>query len=158
MKNKIKEMIENGFASKRITKILNINNNKINEIVNSEFLCIKKEQFSNDKIDYICDLYKQGVSAKNLGIKYSIDKRRVQKWAQFKGILRSKEEACRFTFFNENYFDDINTNSKAYWLGFFYADAYNCCSTNTVSIALQDSIKNSDYNHLVNVEYRLEKN
>lgn len=134
--NKIKTMVENGFSNKKIAIVLNIDNSYVKSYVKINNFKIKKEQFSDDKINHIVSLYAQGVSAKNLGIKYSIDKRRVQKWAKKNNMLRSKNESHRFTFFNESVFDVINSPQNAYWLGFFYADAYNCYQTNTVSVNL----------------------
>ena len=140
-------MINNGFAAKRVAQQLKLDFAEVQKYIESNSISIKKEDFHENKIDYIIDLYKQGVSAKNLGIKYSIDKRRVQKWARKRGIERTISESHRFIFFNENYFDKIDTPSKAYWLGFFYADAYNSQSTNSIVIALSEK----DHNHLINL-------
>lgn len=140
MNLKIKEMIELGFARKRIANKLEITIQEINKVSAQ----IKKENFDESKIDYICSLYEQGISAKSLGYKYSIDKRRIQNWAFERGFLRDKNQSNRFTNFNQTIFDKINSEEKAYWLGFFYADAYNCNKTSTVSLSLQIS----DLNHL----------
>lgn len=145
MEDQIIKMIEDGFAIKRIASILNVPVDKIKLIIQNTGACLKKEVFSLDKMDYVIDLYKQGVSAKSLGLKYNIDKRRVQKWVSHDGSLRSKDDSHRFTFFNQNIFDIIDTPAKAYWLGFFYADAYNCDVSNTFSITL----KGEDDFHLI---------
>lgn len=141
---KIKSMVADGFATKRIASLVGLSENEVKQIIISNNYSLVKEEFTNDKITRIIELYEQGVSAKSLGIKYSIDKRRVQKWANEKGLLRDRAEAHRFTKLNDHIFDIINTEEKAYWLGFFYADAYNCNVTNTVTVSLQ--IK--DLNHL----------
>ena len=47
-------------------------------------------------------------------------------------------------YFNENYFQDINSEEKAYWLGFLYADG-SISKINVISIAL----KAEDKNHLL---------
>lgn len=142
---KIKEMVENGFATKRISKILILSEKEIKEIIQKNNLGINKEKFELNKISHICNLYEQGVSAKSLGIKYSIDKRRIQKWVKEFGNLRDINSSHRFTEFNQNYFDNIDSEEKAYWLGFFYADAYNCNTTNTFSLTL----KQEDYSHII---------
>lgn len=142
---KIKKMIEDGFSNKRITIILQLSEKDLKKIIIENNWKITNEIFNEEKIDYICDLYKQGVSAKSLGIKFSIDKRRIQKWVQAKGDLRDKNSSHRFTKFNQNIFDNIDTAEKAYWLGFFYADAYNGKTTNTFSVTLQQK----DYHHLM---------
>jgi len=135
----IKQMIENGFAVKRIAKILKLNEKDIkSEIIKNNWV-ILKQNFCDDKIEQIVQLYLDGVSAKNLGIKFGIDKRRIQRWVKEKdkNLLRNKNDSHRLIHFNQNFFDEIDTIEKAYWLGFFYADVYNCNSTNTVSLSLQ---------------------
>jgi hypothetical protein len=141
----IRQMVENGFANKRIATKLQIVEKELKQIIRDNQWSMLYEDFDSSKIEYICQLYAEGVSAKALGVKFSIDKRRVQKWVKELGILRCKNDAHRFTEFNQHIFDTIDTEEKAYWLGFFYADAYNCDITNTFSISLQDE----DYNHLV---------
>lgn len=141
---KIKEMTENGFAIKRIAVKLNKTTQEVKTVITNNGYTLKKEEFNDSLIPHIVSLYESGVSAKNLGKKYSIDKRRVQKWARKNGVERSRNEAHRFTKFNEQFFDEIDTPEKAYWLGFFYADAYNCEQTNTIHVTLS----NKDKNHL----------
>lgn len=138
-------MIENGYAITKAAKFLNINleDAKLEVIKNSYKL--KKEIFSNEKIPEIIQLYKAGVSAKQLGFKYGISKRKIQQWAEDEGIKRSISDSIRSTYFNQNIFDNIDTEEKAYWLGFFYADAYNSDKINTVIL----SLNSIDYDHLV---------
>ena len=145
MNNKIKQMVEDGFATKRIAKILNLPENEVKDYIVSQNLNLKKEPFSDNDIERICQLYAAGISAKQLGTKFSIDKRRVQKWADEKGELRNVSTALRFTKFNEHKFDKIDTPGKAYWLGFCYADAYNNIGSTTFVI----SLKEEDYDHVV---------
>ena len=134
---KIKEMIGLGFSAKRIANNLKLSDQETRQIIKDNNYTIVKKTFSDSEIPIIVDLYQQGVSAKQLGFIYSIAKARVQKWADEAGILRSKDDSHRITYFNYRYFDEINTPEKAYWLGFFYADAYNCNMTNTTNISLQ---------------------
>jgi len=140
----IKEMVEMGLSPKRIQSKVNLPLQDLKKIIKDNNFLLKKEEFSDDKIDFILKLYAEGVSAKNISCKYGIDKRRVISWAKSSGILRDKNQSHRFTNFNQEVFDCIDSEEKAYWLGFFYADAYNSNSTNTVSISLQVS----DLEHL----------
>jgi hypothetical protein len=142
--DKLQKLVEDGMSAPRIAAIYKLDSTEVRKIIKENNLSIVFEYFNEGKIDHICDLYKSGVSAKALGKKYSIDKRRVQKWAKERGELRSKADACRFTYFNEHIMDTIDTPTKAYWLGFLYADAYNCDITSTVNVAL----KGSDEGHL----------
>lgn len=106
---------------------------------------LKHESFSEQEIPRICELYRMGVSAKTLGQKFSIDKRRVQEWASEEGILRNKNDSHRITHFDQHYFDEINSPIKAYWLGFLYADAYNSEKVNSFTLIL----KREDKDHIV---------
>ena len=48
------------------------------------------------------------------------------------------------TKFNENVFDSIDTEEKAYWLGFIFADGYISLKGNSFEL----SLKGSDSEHL----------
>lgn len=143
-KKQIKQMIEDGFSIRHISSSTREEVDVIKHMVNENKWTLKHENFDESKIEYICNLYKTGVSAKQLGKKFSIDKRRIQKWVKERGILRSKSDSHRVTFFDQHYFDVIDTPAKAYWLGFLYADGCNQPNTNTVHITL----KADDSSHL----------
>lgn len=53
--------------------------------------------------------------------------------------------------FNENYFDEINDEHKAYWLGFIWADGYISIRNrdDRISYEFKLSIKQDDWEHLV---------
>lgn len=53
-------------------------------------------------------------------------------------ILRCQSHAQKKFFIYENYFDKIDTEEKAYFLGFLYADGCNYNKTSTISIGLQE--------------------
>ena len=144
-KDIIKTMIENGFSIRKIYTNLKLSPKEVLNMIELNKWAVKKEQFDLSKIDYICSLYKEGVSAKQLGFKYGIAKLRVQKWAAEKGYLRNKSDSLRFTKINQNIFDVIDAPAKAYWLGFFYADAHNSPKISTFSMCL----KAEDHDHLV---------
>lgn len=140
----IKKLIESGFSIQKIAHKLNLSRLAVKEIVMGNRFELKKEQFDDSKINYIVGLYSAGVSAKQLGFKFSIDKRRIKKWVKQEGKLRSRNDSHRITYFNQNYFDIIDCKEKAYWLGFLYADAYNGDLVNTITI----SLNGNDENHL----------
>lgn len=145
MNDKIKQMVEDGFSVQKIAHILKIERDQVKQMIEDNQWTLKKEPFNESEIARIKDLYKQGVSSKTLAIKFSIDRRRVRKWLGEEGVLRNWEDSRRTHFFNQHAFDEIDTSEKAYWLGFFYADAYNCQLTSTFSISLQGR----DRDHLV---------
>ena len=93
---KIKELVEDGFSASRIAAIFCVEPKVIKDIIVQNNMVLKKESFSENKIGHICVLYKNGASAKSLGQKYSIDKRRIQKWVKNEGCLRTRDESHRF--------------------------------------------------------------
>jgi len=60
----------------------------------------------------------------------------------------------RIHFFDEDFFEDINTEEKAYWLGFLYGDG--CVRSNLRSLAI--CLKSSDKNHLEKLQKSLKSN
>lgn len=144
MRQKIQQMIEDGFSARRIAKECGYSNEEVKNIIKQSNWALLKENFQEKDINRICYLYKMGVSAKQLGLKFSIDKRRIQRWAKERNFLRNRNDSHRITYFNQNYFDTIDNADKAYWLGFFYADAYNGLSTNTINV----SLNGNDSDHL----------
>ena len=89
---------------KKIAKKLNKQHKEVQIYIKENNFSLKHEIFTNDKISRVCELYKAGVSAKQLGKKFNIDKRRVQKWVSESGLLRISGEANRFTEFNQHKF------------------------------------------------------
>jgi hypothetical protein len=134
---KIKQMTEDGFSARKIAEILKYNFLETQSAIKDNNFNSLREDFFETQIPRIIALYKAGVSAKQLGKKFSIDKRRIQKWAKEEGILRDKNESHRIHFFNEHIFDTIDTEEKAYWLGFLYADVYNGAEYGSVSLGLK---------------------
>lgn len=64
---------------------------------------------------------------------------RVFKKAGFK--TRSESERRRVYKINENFFDEIDTEEKAYFLGLLYADGHNNTNNNCIRLTLQDRDK-----------------
>lgn len=84
--------------------------------------------------------YKNGLKCKQISTKLNIDRRTVGKWLKEIGIKYSK---CNKANINSTIFNNINTDQKAYWLGFIFADGY---VSKTFNFELSLAIK--DLNHL----------
>ena len=76
-------------------------------------------------MSYIIDLYTQGNSALKISKQENIPVHQIYKILEKNNIPRrsnrinNKKYSC-----NEDYFENINTSEKAYWLGFLYADGF----------------------------------
>jgi len=78
---------------------------------------------SQEQINQIIDLYNTGLSAQAVANKLSITKRVVLLRLKSAGVKRrSTSEAVRKYDLNEQFFDTIDSEAKAYWLGFMLAD------------------------------------
>lgn len=66
---------------------------------------------------------------------------------------RASKLGVKYLFYNENYFENIDTPEKAYWLGMLYVDGY-ITSDNRFGIEL----KISDLNHLYKLTNALNSN
>lgn len=71
-----------------------------------------------------------------------LPKKKIESWLKEKGLWTGHR--FLYSYFDEFFFDNINTEEKAYWLGFIYADGY-IGKNNEVGIEL----KSIDYSHLV---------
>lgn len=142
--NIIKNMVEDGFAARKIAFILKHNETEIRKIINDNNFILRKDIFSDNKIENIINLYEAGVSAKTLGIKYSVDKKKIQNCVEKHGKLRSKNEAHRIIRLNHDIFNEVDTIEKSYWFGFFYSNAYVNLNLNTTIL----SFKKSNYEHI----------
>lgn len=61
MHEKIKEMVENGFAIAKISKSLQLPRNEVKAIVDAAGWIISKTIFNNDSVPRIVQLYRDGV-------------------------------------------------------------------------------------------------
>lgn len=88
----------------------------------------------------VLEVYKKGnLSYKEIADKLGIWNTTVKYILKNNGVkLKSSSEAKRKYEVNENFFDIIDTEEKAYFLGFLYADGYNNTSRYCVRLILQE--------------------
>ena len=122
----IKELVELGWSASKIAKTFGLNPQSIRKrIKNNDWTCslVKRDiHLSNKELSEIKEKVEKGVDYQNICEEYNISMTSLlnritnQKWERAR--RRNK-----YTF-NETYFDDIQTEHQAYWLGFIYADGY----------------------------------
>ena len=91
--------------------------------------------------EYIVNL-DNNPSLTKIGEKYGIERHSFSRRLKELGITVINHQ--NKTKFNEHIFDVIDTEEKAYWLGFIFADGYISSSGNKFEL----SLKSSDYQHL----------
>lgn len=89
--------------------------------------------------------YQNGMSLAKCAAKYQEDKRKVRKFLADNGInIRDRREQCvlenqhRGYSLNHNYFSVIDSDKKAYYLGFIAADGCVSSKNNSIKIALSE--------------------
>lgn len=84
----------------------------------------------------IKNLYISGTSCTKIGVKFNLYHKQVRKILDELNIEKSNKSRRKHTL-DENYFDIIDTQNKAYILGFLYADGYNSIDKSTIRLQLQ---------------------
>lgn len=89
--------------------------------------------------DKLIELVNQGKSGKQISKEMQIDYSNMHVWLRKLGVnLYNYHNELKF---DNTVFDTINTEEKAYWLGFLYADGYVHPTKNTVELSLMESDK-----------------
>ena len=85
----------------------------------------KKRIFDQEEINYIVNLYNTGKSVRELELELQISRKLLSKMLkENEVVLRDNTINSRKYSHNEDYFETIDTETKAYWLGFIYADGF----------------------------------
>ena len=103
----------------------------------------RQNQTNYDIIEDIIPLYNKGISLTKIAKLFNTSRDTLSK--RLKNHNIEIVNIQNLTKFNENIFDEIDTEEKAYWLGFIYADGYISSNGNHFELSLQLS----DINHLV---------
>ncbi len=133
-----------------VSKITGINKNAL-ELANSGITPTEyKKRIIELAVEEYINTPKYNKSIAKISEKYGINKKTLTKYLKLRNIeiinTGSKTE------FNRDFFSTIDTEEKAYWLGFLYADGFISASGNTVglSISLKDIDHLKKYNNALN--------
>ena len=149
-----KERYLSGQSVTKIAKDLNIDRHQLGKHL-FVYQNIEKRDKQGGKTKYnydskmikdIVNEYKNGLGLKPLAVKYSISTNVVRKALSYHGAVVAKTSSKKkIKVFNESVFDKIDTEEKAYWLGFLYADG----SMNRKRYTLEVSLAEKDRDHLI---------
>lgn len=113
-----------------------------------------KVTMSKLQLDNAIEMYKNGKSCnfigKELGFKDHIVSARLKE----NGVVIERLRRNKIYSVNENFFELIDTEEKAYWLGFLYADGYN----SQKSICLRLQLQNIDIEHIKKFQKSIDSN
>lgn len=122
----LQELVTLGWSASKISSTYKINKDSIKKrIKNNDWIVNgnnRNNKLSDEELLEIKEMVKNQVPYKEICQTFHISIE-----ALLNRIANNKWERAKrknlYTF-NENYFDIINTEQKAYWLGFLYADGY----------------------------------
>ena len=138
------------MTNKEISEYLNIPIKQIKGRIDSQKLRegTRPPKYTESDIKLIIELYNK-VDTCVIAKKLNMTTKQINDKAYNLGLLR---DISRHTY-NTDYFKTINSEHKAYWLGFMYADGYICQTFNKNTGNLKSSeagitLKRADENHL----------
>lgn len=132
---KIIDLFLDGMSQKDIGKIYGKSNDVIRSILRKHNIYAKdrKPKFSETDIKDMIKIYLSGAPMRVLEEKYNTSDTTIMGLFDKKGIQRRHSKyTC-----DDHYFDKIDTQEKAYFLGLLYADGYNNTGSSTISLTLQ---------------------
>jgi hypothetical protein len=102
----------------------------------------KKIIFNKEEIDKIINLYKSGISCKEIGKQFKCSKQVININLKNNNIvIRDNSHAQQKYTINENIFSKIDSQEKAYWLGMLTGDGW-ITDRNELGLSLQEKDKN----------------
>lgn len=120
-KNKIISEYKNGKSKSQLKKEYNLSYNTMNHWINNEnSIDVGNVKYSDEIVDIVLRDYMSGDSAVTIAQRYKIKTGTVYSWIKKAGVSRQKGpiSLCK----NYTYFDNIDTEMKAYFLGYIIAD------------------------------------
>lgn len=133
-------LYQSGLGSDTIAKQFDIHPNSVLKLLKKEGIdrrpiVRKKIQLSDEP--KIVEMYQQGMSAPEIANQFGVAHTMILRYLEKNGVdRRSAEECHRLYPIREDFFDVIDTQEKAYFLGFLYADGNNSQEANYVRIDL----------------------
>lgn len=131
--------LQYGVTHKTICKLL-----KKNEInIRNKFY----GRITNEQVDDIIDLYETGEHTMNaLSKEFNVNHATISYYLRKAGLV--EKSIIQHYDCNVDYFETINTEEKAYWLGFLYADGNVYITKNGGSVYIRIELSSLDKDHL----------
>ena len=87
-------------------------------------MAISINKQSEEVQNQIIEAYKNNMSLREIEKTFNTTRQTVSRFLEERGIKTQKGNHYRKYFHNENFFETIDSEEKAYWLGFMYADGW----------------------------------
>lgn len=122
-KEKALELIEQGIPRKDISKAIHTRYCNLKAFLEQENIPIKKQGIPLEYYESIFNLYESGLTSREIHEKYypCFSEDQIGYICKKQGISRRNGKQVHL---NHNYFNVIDTEEKAYWLGLLFADGH----------------------------------
>jgi Mor family transcriptional regulator len=141
-----KENIVNDYINNQtipeISKKYNISTSSISAILKRRNIKTRDYKLTEFETNLAIKEYLDGFSSSQIANKYSVSATTIKNILKRHNISRRNASQCHQAYkINENYFNNINTEDKAYFLGLLYADGCNYPENHHVSLSLMEEDK-----------------
>ena len=124
--NKIIMDFKSGYSVLKISKKYDIPYKKVNNyLINNGYKVVKHTKLSKKQINQCVDMIKSGNSITDISDELKMDMDTIRNIANEYNLIISVKKVSRDIKnidFNDNYFENIDTEEKAYFLGLIYSD------------------------------------
>ncbi len=122
--NAIKDYVDKGFKLKEIKQLTGVSIDAIRKRIQDDNWATRQRKagLTQAELNAIKQDWENGMTIEELAVKFCVSKENLadrianNKWQK---VSRKCKYSC-----DETYFDNIDDEHKAYWLGFLYADGY----------------------------------
>lgn len=131
---KIVEMYNNGKTQQEIANIYECSKTTISGIMKKINASVRRNKFTKSDAETMFEMYKNGNSLEYIDSVYNSERHTVSRTLKENGFnIDRLRYHC-----DDNYFDVIDTQEKAYILGLLWSDGHNCVDLGKVNIQLQE--------------------
>lgn len=138
VKSKIIEMYKSGTGSDTIAKQMGVSSNSVLKLLKRSGIDrrpIGRKKIQIEDEPKIVEMYQGGMSAPEIAEKFNANHVMILRYLEKNGVeRRGGEESHRTYEINKDLFDVIDTQEKAYLLGFIYADGCNSSDGRCIKI------------------------
>ena len=146
--NEIVNMYTDGMSVKEILESIPCCKQTVYDVLNKNNVNLRgksgkrNDGVSKNQIYEMYELYEQGKNTREIGALYNLSHSYISRLFHQESLnLRDQHETSRKHNFNEKFFDSINTQEKAYFLGLLWADGTNSLEKHCIEIGLQEKDK-----------------
>ena len=143
----IVNLYKKGFSIAKIAKKFNVGYLTIWRILNNRNIERRRfRELLEEEIKKVVSLYNDGISSPKIAKIFGVCKKTILKKLKKENVkIRTLSVSNRKYEIYENFFDNIDTEEKAYFLGILYADGYNNEKSHTVNLSLIEPDKDILY-------------